>query len=615
MRKHHFIVVVFMLMLFIAAGVNTKTYAAEKHKIKKIKYSVLKDINRLESPENGAEVTDNDGIALSGYFLSRKRIKSATVYVDGKLKGNAKTGIARLDIAKKYHQYGSKIKTGYSYKIDTLNMDKGKHSIKVKITTSDNKTVTTVRNFKYSGQASRFAIEKPKNHYSTNRYNMTISGYALSAAGTKEIDVYVDGIFWDFAQLNMERQDIAAKYPKYSNAANSGFKYVLDMSSQKRGRHTITIEVWENNGKKYSQAIHTVYNKPSPKLRITGPKASKSINTAELTVKGWSVGASGIDNVAVYLDGKAKGKAAIGIATSAAKDVLKLYKGAANAGYRLKFDITTLPIGKHTLEVRSTDLDDITISKKFKFNMNGAVKYKKYSNSFHSYVNGQYEREKNFVGNSTKEAGKDELYDAMSPSNYVKDPQGRFMFLMLNYASGIKAGDLNAALKHMGILEGHGSAFLKAAKKYHVNPIYLAAHAIHETDKGTSELANGVKVSSAGGKAVEGKIVYNMYGIGANDGKAVKNGSERAYKEGWYSVDKAIVGGAEFISTYYIQSSTNKQYTLYKMKWNFAENSCRPDHEYATDIYWAYNQTKYIKDIVDKMKNPVLVFEVPKFTK
>lgn len=214
------------------------------------------------------------------------------------------------------------------------------------------------------------------------------------------------------------------------------------------------------------------------------------------------------------------------------------------------------------------------------------------------------------MGNTTKNATEDQLYYAMNPDNFIDDASGKYMFLRLYYVDGIKASDLNTALKGMGVLEGQGSAFIEAGKEFNVNPIYLAAHAMHETGKGISVLAKGVYVTSVDGKAVTPKTTYNMYGIGATDGQATKAGSERAYKEGWFTVKDAIIGGAEFISTGYIQSTKYKQNTLYKMRWNFDVTW----HEYATDINWAYAQTLYIKAIVDKMSNPVLVFEVPKFT-
>lgn len=55
----------------------------------------------------------------------------------------------------------------------------------------------------------------------------------------------------------------------------------------------------------------------------------------------------------------------------------------------------------------------------------------------------------------------------------------------------------------------------------------------------------------------------------------------------------------------YIHNPQYKQNTLYKMRWNI-DNM---DHQYATDVRWAYNITYYIKKLSDKFTNSVEVFD------
>ena len=76
--------------------------------------------------------------------------------------------------------------------------------------------------------------------------------------------------------------------------------------------------------------------------------------------------------------------------------------------------------------------------------------------------------------------------------------------------------------------------------------MYLVSHALLETGNGTSDLATGISVN--------GKTVYNMFGIHAYDSDANYYGSQYAYNQGWFSVDEAIKGGAEFISGLYINN-------------------------------------------------------------
>ena len=192
-----------------------------------------------------------------------------------------------------------------------------------------------------------------------------------------------------------------------------------------------------------------------------------------------------------------------------------------------------------------------------------------------------------------------EVIEYLNPANYCDDTY-KYQFLDLSSPNGISADVLNAYLADKGILAGQGATFIKAARDYGVSEVYLVAHACLESGNGTSQLATGVNVN--------GVRVYNMFGIGAFDYNALSSGSNRAYREGWTSVEKAILGGAEWISKYYVNSSDGRQNTLYKMLWN-PENP--GTHQYATDIGWAVKQAQSISDIFSYFPEAVLAFDVP----
>lgn len=196
----------------------------------------------------------------------------------------------------------------------------------------------------------------------------------------------------------------------------------------------------------------------------------------------------------------------------------------------------------------------------------------------------------------------------MNPNNFLDD-YGKYQFLNLNYIDGITEDNLNSMLKGRGVLEGKGAVFLKASKDVDINPVYLVAHALHETGNGTSTLASGVLVSSVDGKAVEPKKTYNVFGIHAVDSNPVKCGSEYAYTQSWFSVDDAILGGAKFVSEAYINSTKYMQNTLYKMRWNMQVMW----HQYATDINWSRAQISKIQESMDQCEDAQVIFDIPKF--
>ncbi|QGU93862.1 beta-N-acetylglucosaminidase [Clostridium bovifaecis] len=197
----------------------------------------------------------------------------------------------------------------------------------------------------------------------------------------------------------------------------------------------------------------------------------------------------------------------------------------------------------------------------------------------------------------------------MNPNNFLDD-FGKYQFLRLNYMD-VTAEDLNILLKDKGVLNSKGEVFLKAAKDNDINPIYLVSHALLESGNGTSRLATGIAVSSVNGASVETKTTYNMFGVHAYDENPDKFGSEYAYTQGWFSVDAAILGGAKFIGSNYINRAGEKQNTLYKMRWDI--NYLSYPHQYATDIGWARKQISRIKEMVEQCKTAKPVFEIPKF--
>ncbi|MGJ9458140.1 S-layer homology domain-containing protein [Oceanobacillus sp. CF4.6] len=210
----------------------------------------------------------------------------------------------------------------------------------------------------------------------------------------------------------------------------------------------------------------------------------------------------------------------------------------------------------------------------------------------------------------------------LNPNNFSVSSPEFFQYLDLSKSLGvIDVNEVNnKILTNKGILTNTGQAFINASFNNGINEFYLISHALHETGNGSSALAKGIEVGlDKNGNAVRVtsanrstltniKKAYNMYGIGAFDKDPDKYGAERAYREGWFTVKEAIIGGAEFAKDKYIGAGQN---TLYKMRWN-------PDapatHQYATHVMWSVIQAKNIKSMMEKtnsLENTALTFEIP----
>ncbi|HEY4599690.1 MAG TPA: peptidoglycan-binding protein [Cerasibacillus sp.] len=199
-----------------------------------------------------------------------------------------------------------------------------------------------------------------------------------------------------------------------------------------------------------------------------------------------------------------------------------------------------------------------------------------------------------------------------------------FQHLDLSKLAGASYTELNKHLSGKGILHEKGQSFINGAKAHNVNEAYLVAHALLETGNGSSDLATGIEV----GKNKNGELVlvtgsnrssltdikttYNMFGIGAVDSDPRRKGAIRAYKEGWFTPEAAIEGGAQFAGQDYIHNRF-KQNTLYKMRWNPDMVNGSAWKQYASDIEWAQKQISRIKAIYNDIDNPVLHFDIARY--
>lgn len=184
---------------------------------------------------------------------------------------------------------------------------------------------------------------------------------------------------------------------------------------------------------------------------------------------------------------------------------------------------------------------------------------------------------------TTEYADENDIEEAMTIES-----SNNFQFLPLDSKTGADEEELNALLEDKGILAGTGAAFMQAEQKHNVNALYLISHALLETGHGQSELASGIEV--------DGTTYYNFFGIGAFDHAAVAEGSSYAMEADWSTPEAAIIGGAEFVRTNYIDNGQN---TLYRMRWNPANPGT---HLYATDIEWAEKIASIMNSYYDSLE-------------
>lgn len=572
----------------------------------------------------------NENITVSGWALDGSGVKEVNVYLNDKFVGQANRGLARPDVNTAFAGYTGGANSGYSYVIDSSKVDSGSYRIKVEAVGVNGAKINTYKDVVIAKAVSTqnvTYIDHPLSGSSVRSSSVLVDGWALNKSGIKKVNILVDGVLKGEATTGKERLDVDKAFPGYPGGKNSGYTFNLDLNGLDKGKHTITVQAVGLDGSfKNSDTVINV-DKLENLLCLDSPLNGSTVNSNTITVSGWTLNNSGTKDIRIIVDGEEKATGTTGIQRLDVDNAFPGYPGGKTSGYSIGVDASKLADGRHTIVVRATGVDgtvkQVVTSISLKkppvvkpvdppvvVDPSMKITYKDYANTLDFYVDRQYTGTLNVVWPGGV-ATKDEIKTYMNPDLYVNDPVAKYIFLKLNYIDGIAVSDLNNALINSGVLTDKGQAFLDGGSKYNVNPIYLVSHAMHETGRGTSTLAKGILVTTVDGKPVMPKVVYNMYGVGAVDSAPDKMGSEYAYKQGWFTVEDAIIGGAQFISKNYINNAVNNQNTLYKMKWDLD----RIWHAYATDIGWANKTAPNIKKIIDKMKNPPLQFEVPRFKK
>lgn len=193
-------------------------------------------------------------------------------------------------------------------------------------------------------------------------------------------------------------------------------------------------------------------------------------------------------------------------------------------------------------------------------------------------------------GGGWRNASRSEVKRYLDTSNHDSSTWD-YTFLNLDRPQGVSSAEINSKLlNNKGVLTNQGVAFTTASLLHGVNEVYLLSHALHETGNGSSQLAQGVKLDANGRISESGKTYYNFYGVGAYDYKPVLTGAQYAQQRGWDTPEKAIIGGAQFISRNYFNRGQN---TLYSMRWNPLNPG---SYQYATDVNWAYATARSIEN-------------------
>ena len=257
-----------------------------------------------------------------------------------------------------------------------------------------------------------------------------------------------------------------------------------------------------------------------------------------------------------------------------------------------------------------------------------------YSQTLDEYVAGEIQNYMACLGvSSLSQSQIQELTNAINP----EDSKVMYQFLKVNTFRNVNEQALANLLQGKGVFSGQAQAFIGAARKYNLDPVYFLSQSALETGWGTSNFANGITITqiantnapiyNSNGVIVGYQMinlphpttVYNLYGIGAYDAnasfpnKTTILGTTYAYNHGWTSISNAIYGAAQFLSVNYIHNTNIAQNTPYELRYINAPNDDMW-HQYASDIHYG----SLIGSIIEQNKwvyapGDTFTFAIPQF--
>ena len=123
-----------------------------------------------------------------------------------------------------------------------------------------------------------------------------------------------------------------------------------------------------------------------------------------------------------------------------------------------------------------------------------------------------------------------------------------------------------------------------ACYKQNVNPYYVIARLFQEQGRKGTTIGTGMN----GG---DGKTYYNPFNIGARLGKDYDTALATAKTYGWDSMEKAIIGGIDFLKSRWLE---NYQNTLYQNKFDIDTRNGTSlfSHEYMQNVSAAYSEAR-----------------------
>lgn len=312
-------------------------------------------ITAIDAPANGLSVKGNS-LVVKGWALNYSGVKDIKIYIDSTLFKTTTTGIERLDVYKNYSNFNDK-KSGFEATLDIGKLSCGSKKLKVEQIGEDGSTSVSECSIFIDKLEARSVIDTPASGTNINGKEVTISGWAISNSGVKEVQVFVDGKEKGKTEVNLSREDLKAYYPNYPNVTKGGFSIKININDIAPGTKDIKLKEISNDGSEHYNSVKVNIVKKKPLFAVDAPSTGYLEQGDILNVSGWALNPSGVNMIKVYIDGNNVKNTKV---TVSRQDVVGAYPGYQTGnvcGYKTSVSLEGLLSGRHIIMVEAIGVD------------------------------------------------------------------------------------------------------------------------------------------------------------------------------------------------------------------------------------------------------------------
>ena len=321
--------------------------------------------------------------SVSGWALAAAPIDEITAALGNAPAGTATYGLARPDVARLYPDSTAASDCGFILACDLPSLKSGAIEPLLTVRTQDGEIGHHPLRVEIPPQGVTAGMVAPANEARGDTADpgaalmrlhiddasvepgglLHIKGWVVCRVQIEAVDAFIDGARIGAAEFGQVRADIEKLHPDYPNSGFAGFVLITDVSRYGSGRKTILIRATARTGISREAVVEVAIPRVGAKAAAPDPGLHYhcdeiTLTTAgQLVLKGWAVCGSPTKSVAVLLDGKAIGRADLGLERPDVGNLFPALAHARQSGFAFAAETRKAIAGEHriTLRVRRDD--------------------------------------------------------------------------------------------------------------------------------------------------------------------------------------------------------------------------------------------------------------------